>query len=210
MRKRAFLGILILVATGLAQSAPVPAVVQRPGQWTLEVRFGQPEQIVLPYGFDGQMRYWYTILTITNRTGQDVAFYPKCEIMTDTFQIVPAGVGVPNEVFEKIKERHQSQYPLLEPLGKVQDRLFQGEDNARDIAVIWRDFDPRATGFKIFVSGLSNEAAVVTHPIALDLEGEPLRVYLSKTLELDYALRGDPALRSDLEVAYKGKTWVMR
>ena len=227
MRRYVFYGTLWLIAGGLIQAAPQPAVVQRAGQWTLETRFEQPQQLVLPYGVNGETRFWYMILTVTNRTGQDVDFRPRCELMTDTFQIVPAGVGVPSVVFDKIKERHQSRYPFLESLGKVETRLvrspdkakvegaenllLQGEDNARDIAVIWPDFDPHATGFKVFISGLSNELAVINHPVVTDPNsGQPAKVFLLKTLQLDYGLRGDPTIRSAVELVYKGKSWVMR
>ncbi|MHC4361609.1 MAG: hypothetical protein ACYSTZ_02185, partial [Planctomycetota bacterium] len=69
----------------------------------------------------------------------------------------------------------------------------------------WPDFDARAKGMKIFVSGLSNETVATDHPIAKDK-----KVYLRKTLELSYDLRGDPALRSDAKLVYQNKRWVMR
>jgi hypothetical protein len=227
MRKGVLYGTLLLVAGGLLQAAPQPAVVQQAGQWTLETRFGQPLQLVLPYGVTGVTRFWYMILTVTNRTGQDIDFRPRCELMTDTFQIVPAGVDIPSVVFEKIKERHKSRYPFLERLGQAQTRLvrspdkarvegaenllLQGEDYAKDIAVIWPDFDPRAAQFKVFISGLSNELAVINHPTIIDPNtGKPAKVFLLKTLQLDYGLRGDPAMRSAVEPVYKGKSWVMR
>ncbi len=229
MRRCMLYGTLLLIVGGLLQAAPQPAIVQRAGQWTVETRFEQPQQMVLPYGVNGETRFWYMILTVTNRTGQDVDFHPRCELMTDTFQIVPAGVGVPSVVFDKIKERHQSRYPFLESLGKAETRLrvvqagqkpkiegeenllLQGEDNARDIAVIWPDFDTKAVTFKVFIGGLSNEIAVIDHPVVTDPNsGLPAKIFLRKTLQLDYALRGDPALRSAVEVVYKGKSWVMR
>jgi hypothetical protein len=227
MSKYVLYGTLVLMAGGLVQAAPQPAVVQRPGQWTVEIRFEQPQQLVLPYGANGETRFWYMILTVTNRTGQDVDFRPRCELMTNTFQVVPAGVGVPSVVFDKIKERHKSRYPLLESLGSAETRLvktsdktktpgsenllLQGEDNTRDIAVIWPDFDPRASSFKVFVTGLSNEVAVIDHPVNTDPNtGQPVKVFLRKTLQLDYTLRGDPAVRSAVELVYKGKNWVMR
>jgi hypothetical protein len=227
MRRYAFYGTLLLIASGLIQAAPQPVVVQRAGQWTLQTRFEQPQQLVLPYGANGETRFWYMILTVTNRTGQDIDFRPRCELMTDTFQIVPAGVGVPSVVFDMIKQRHQSKYPFLESLGKVETRLvrsadkskiegaenllLQGEDNARDIAVIWPDFDLKAATFKVFVTGLSNEMTAVNHPVAVDPnDGKPAKVFLQKTLQLDYSFRGDPALRSAVELVYKGKSWVMR
>jgi hypothetical protein len=227
MRTYVFYGTLLLIACGLVQAAPLPAVVQRQGQWTLETRFEQPQQLVLPYGTNGETRFWYMILTVTNRTGDDVDFRPRCELMTDTFQIVPAGVGVPSVVFDQIKERHKSQYPFLESLGKVETRiarnadkakiagsenlLLQGEDNSRDIAVIWPDFDSRAVSFKVFITGLSNEIATIDHPTVIDPNsGKPAKVFLRKTLQLDYRLRGDPAIRSAVESTYRSKTWVMR
>ena len=211
MKKRLFYGtILAAILAGLCVAAPKPAVVQKPGQWTVQVRYEHPQQLVLPWGEKGPSRFWYTILTITNRTGQDVEFYPRCELMTDTFQILPAGTGVPPMVFDRIKQRHAAAYPFLEPLEGVENRLLQGEDNAKDIAVIWRDFDPQATGFTVFITGLSNETAAVKHPVARDDLGLPVFVFLRKTLAVDYKLRGDSALRSSVEVAYEDQEWVMR
>ena len=210
MSKCLLYGTILAVLGNVALAAPEPAVVQRPGQWTLEVRYEQPRQIALPRVGSTPARFWYTILTVTNRTGQDADFYPRCELMTDTFQVVPSGMGVPPMAIEQIKQRHRSRYPLLESLSSVGSRILQGEDNARDILVVWPDFDLRAESFKIFITGLSNETAVVNHPIAVDASGQPVKVFLRKTLELDYALRGDPSLRDSVEVVYKDKAWVMR
>jgi hypothetical protein len=211
MKRYLLLGtVLAAVATGLSLAAPQPAIVQRAGQWTVEMKYEHPQQLVLPWGPNGESRFWYMILTVTNRTGQDVEFYPKCDLMTDTFDIVPAGRGVPPMVYDLIHQRHQGQYPFLEPLAGVSNRLLEGEDNAKDIAVVWQDFDPQAAGFAVFISGLSNETAVINHPVAVDGAGRPVPVYLRKTLELSYAFRGDPAIRPLVEVVYKGQDWVMR
>lgn len=202
--------VFTAILAGLCVAAPEPAIVQRPGQWTLDVRYEHPQQLVLPWGPTGGQVFWYTIVRVTNRTGMDVEFYPKCDLMTDTFQIVPAGRGVPPIAFEMVRQRHASEYPLLESLQSVPNRMLEGEDNARDVAVIWPDFDPQAASFHVFISGLSNETAVIPHPVARDTNGDPVPVYLRKTLELDYALRGDPVLRSAVEVVYRGQSWVMR
>lgn len=213
MRRRLLYGTVLtaVVATSLCFAAPEPAIVQRDGQWTLQVRYEPPMQIVLPGGPTGEIRYWYLIVSVTNRTGHDAEFYPKCDLMTDTFQIVPSGLAVPPAVFAAIKQRHQSRYPFLEPFQGVANRILEGEDNAKDLAIIWPDFDAQAQAFKIFLSGLSNETAVVPHPVAVDkTTNQPVPVYLRKTLQLTYALRGDPALRSAVEVVFKGQGWVMR
>jgi len=211
--KRVVCGIWVIWAVIACASlaAPEPAIVPAPGQWTVDVEFTHPQQIVLRRGPGNQpVRFWYTILTLTNHTGNDVDFYPKCDLMTDSFQILSAGRTVTPAVFEQIKTRHKSKYPFLEPLEQAGNKILEGEDNAKDIAVIWADFDDKATNIKLFITGLSNETAVVDHPISKDDAGTPLRVFLRKTLELSYDLKGDPALRSDASLTYKAKRWIMR
>lgn len=196
---------------GLCIGAPEPAIVPGPEDWTLEVQFEHPQQIVLNLkGAKQASRFWYTIVTLTNSTNRDVGFYPKCDLMTDTFQITPAGKGVSAAVFERIKRRHRRRYPFLELLERVDNKVLQGQDNTKDIAMVWPDFDNRAKGIKLFISGLSNETAAIDHPIAKDPAGEPVQVFLRKTLELSYDLGGDPAFRSDTKLVFEGKRWVMR
>ena len=211
--KRFLYGILGIwaIVTCTCLAAPEPAIVPAPGQWTLDVEFTHPQQMVLQRISDNQpVRFWYVILTLTNNTGKDVGFYPKCDLLTDTFQIVPAGKSVSPEVFERIRKRHEKRYPFLELLDKAGNKILQGEDNTKDIAIIWPDFDLEAKNIKLFITGLSNETAVVNHPVATDETGTPAKVYLRKTLQLSYDLKGDPALRDSVSLAYKEKGWVMR
>ena len=208
-----FCGTLAVFAvmSCVSWAAPQPAIVPGPGHWTLDVTFEHPQQIVLQMAGDAKpRRFWYTILTLTNRTSRDVDFYPACELMTDTFQIIPAGKGTPTVVFERIKRRHQSRYPFLEPLEKTGNKVLQGEDNTKDIAIIWPDFDAKAKEIKVFIAGLSNETAAIDHPIAKDKTGKPVKVFLRKTLEASYNLGGDPAFRSDARPIYKERRWIMR
>ena len=130
--------------------------------------------------------------------------------MTDTFQIIPAGKNVPSLVFKEIKQRHQLKYPYLEALSKTDNILLQGEDNTKDIAIIWPEFDIKARKITIFITGLSNETAVVENPLSKDENGEPTKIYLRKTLELNYALKGDPALSTNIGVSFLSKRWIMR
>lgn len=211
--KRLISGMFFALAATACVSlaAPEPAIVQGPGDWTVSVQFEHPQQMVLQRSvLEKPRRFWYTIVSLVNKTNDDVDFFPKCELMTDTFQIVPAGKSVPPAVFDLIKTRHLSKYPFLEPMEKADDRILQGDDNALDLAVIWQDFDTRAKAIKIFITGLSNETVAIDHPVAKDDAGLPVKVYLRKTLELDYKLRGDPVLRPDVGVVFEGKRWVMR
>ncbi len=206
------LSVFVFLACFCLAEVPEPAIVQGPGEWTVETRFTHPQQILLEGALPDSKprRFWYVILTVTNKTRRDVDFFAKCELMTDTFQIIRSGEDMPSVVFENIKRRHQDSYPFLELLQKTSNKLLEGEDNAKDLAIIWPDFDAKAKNIKIFITGLSNETAVVYHPIEKDELGQPKRVFLRKTLELDYDLGGDPAFRSDVKLIYNGKRWIMR
>jgi hypothetical protein len=203
--------VVLMVFSGLCQAAPKPAIVPGPDIWTVDAVFEHPRQVVMQSTVDkSKKRFWYTILTLTNKTKRDVDFYPKCELMTDTFEVIPVGKGVSGFVFERIKKRHKSKYPFLEDLGKTGNKILQGSDNAKDVAVIWQDFDPKAKQIKLYISGLSNEIVVVNHPTKKDDKGKPVKLFLRKTLELSYSVSGDAALRSNSDLKYAGKNWVMR
>lgn len=199
---------VVLLSAGLSLAAPKPAIVQGPLLWTAEATFEHLQQIVYqPTEQSKPRRFWYLILTVNNNTGRDVEFYPQCDLMTESFQILPAGKRVPQEIFEIVATLYRDKYPLLESLATADNRILQGEDNARDIALIWSDFDSAAKNIKLFITGLSNETAVVNAPGAGDTSQ---KVYLRKTLELSYHLKGDAAWRSNSDIAYQGHQWVMR
>jgi len=200
---------LVCTVTCFAMAAPKPAVVQRSQDWTVDVKYEPLQQIMLrPDDMSRPVRFWYLILTVTNNTGDDVEFYPHCELMTDTFEIIPAGKDVPPEVFEFIKARHRSLYPFLEQLDPSGMRILQGSDNTRDIAIIWPDFDMRAKEISLFIAGLSNETVAVDYPVVAS--GKPEKVFLRKTLELDYSFSGDPAFRAEPKITFAGSDWIMR
>jgi hypothetical protein len=192
----------------LAFTAPEPSIVDKPGDWTLNARYEQPRQIVL----DGtpNKRFWYIILTLTNKSGKDVAFYPECTLVTDTLATVPAEKGVSAVLFDRLKIRHNSKYPLLELLENAGNKILQGADNAKDIVIIWPDFDPKAKSVDIFIAGLSNQTVAVDHPTKKDADGQPVKIFLRKTLQLTYAISGDPAFRSEQKLKFVEKRWVMR
>jgi len=213
---RTWVCVLSVIAVGAFNTAagtyPEPAIVQSPSQWTLNVVYDQPQQITvrLP-GEKDPKRFWYIILTLTNEsTLTDAPFYPYCQLMTDTFQIVTAGKGVRKEVFDLIKIKHQGSYPFLERLDYVANKVLQGADNAVDIAVIWPDFDPQAKEVTLFIAGLSNETSAIHHPAKKDENGNPEMVYLRKTLALKYGIGGDPRLRDAAGLRLMDQTWVMR
>jgi len=204
------LGICAFTAC-LSIAAPEPAIVQGPNQWTVDTEFTHPQKVFIRRTSDNKpIIFWYIIITVTNNTSNDVDFYPKCDLMTDTFQIIPEGKDVIPAVFEQIKQRHKSRYQFLEPLSKVDNKLLEGEDNTKDIAVIWPDFDENASKITLFITGLSNETAVVNHPTAEDENGQAQKIFLRKTLELSYNVKNDPVSRNLVNVSFQGKRWIMR
>jgi len=199
---------VLLSVSAICCAAPEPAVVQGPSLWTAEVRFEPLRQLAFRRNGTGDtVRFWYTILTIENNCGVDIDFHPLCDLMTDTFQIIPAGKRVPPQVFDTIKARHATRYPLLEPIASARSRILQGEENAIDVAIVWPDFDIRAKRVQLFISGLSNETARINLPTAAPGSGQ---VYLRKTLELDFQFKGDSVWRSDEDIVLAGRRWVMR
>ncbi len=204
------LAIVALMA-GFSSAAPEPTLVPGPYDWTLDVKFEHPQQIMLRFKGEAKpRRFWYTILTLTNNTDMDVNFYPKCELMTDTFEIISAGQSTPPVAFDKIKRRHKARYPFLELWEKAGNRILQGEDNTKDIAIIWPDFDGKARGVDLFIAGLSNETVTVDHPTAKDQQGDPVKIYLRKTLRLNYSIRSDAAFRANAQLTFNEKSWIMR
>lgn len=208
--------VVLGLTAGVCYCAPEPAIVQGAGDWTVDVTFEPPRQIMVEgdpasSGAVSKLeRFWYIIIRLNNKTGRDVEFYPSAELMTDTFQVLAAGERTPERVFDEIKLRHQKAHPFLESLEKSGNRILQGNDNAKDIAIIWPDFEAEAKNIKFFIAGVSNETVAVEHPTAKDETGKPKKVFLRKTLEMNYDVGGDAALRSDARLTFKGNRWVMR
>jgi hypothetical protein len=206
-----FIAFLLMTAPA-SIGYPSPAVVQKVDQWTLKTVYSQPEQILLKLpGQETPQRFWYIILSVTNESPKDdVEFFPLCRLMTDTFQVIPADKKVPPGVFELIKQKHFGSYPFLESLDFKDHRIFRGKDNTRDFTIIWPDFDLKAKQINLFISGLSNETAVVENPKLKDEDGNPKKIFLQKTLQLKYAVAGDEKLRSNIKIKEINKDWVMR
>lgn len=205
---------MTLAVTAICYAYPKPAVVPAASDWNIDIEYSKPFQVSmnLPgdrYGTPPH-RFWYMIVTVTNNTARDVPFYPACNLVTDTFQIIPAGKGTMKVVFDKIKRLQQGRYPFLEQLEHVGKKLLQGEDNAKDIAIIWPDFDINAKNVNLCIAGLGNETVAIDHPINKDKNGDPEKVLLRKTLQLSYSIAGDRKFRSQADLKFKTKKWILR
>lgn len=212
--KRLFSVLLVLAVglTAVAAAFPEPAVVQKTSEWTLTVKYEEPQQITLRLpGRPAPERFWYIILSLTNEsTEQEVPFFPACELVTDNFEILGAGSGVPKGVFEAIKLKHQGGYPFLESLDFEDNRFYRGKDSTRDVVIIWKDFNLKAKEISLFIGGLSNETAMTLHPFKTDEQGNPEKIFLQKTLQLRYIVGADARLRDLATLKLLQQSWVMR
>lgn len=174
-----------------------------PRGWQLDFNYGQMQKIrlILP-GQTQAKTLWYLPYTVTNHTGRDINFYPRSHLLTDTNQLIEAMQGVDALAYPAIARLLGRE--LLEEELFVRGKLLQGEEYARESVIIFRDFDPKAVGFKVFVSGLSNETALVRDPIT----GK--KTSLAKTLQLTYGLGGDRFSSPELVAELKDRQWIMR
>ena len=171
--------------------------------WQLDFKYGPMKQIrlVLP-GKSSPETFWYMTYTVTNNTGRDVDFYPHSYIFTDTGQLIEDVQGVDALAYPVIAKLLGRE--LMEEELFLRGKLLQGEENARESVIIWRDFDPKSVAFKVFISGLSGERAWVTDPMS----GK--KFALVKTLQLSYGLGGDRYMSAELTAELKDRDWIMR
>ena len=201
-------GWTFIAVTGLALLAwstvwGYPRPHPSPRGWQLDFKYGPMKQIrlVLP-GQSVPKTFWYMHYTVTNNTGRDVEFFPRAHLFTGTGQLIEAMQGVDALAYPTIAKMLGRE--LLEQELFVRGKLLQGEENARESVIIWRDFDPRAISFKVFVSGLSGEAAWVKDPMS------GRKIALVKTLQLSYGLTSDRTVVTEQTAERKDKEWIMR
>lgn len=213
------------LTTATADAAPEPSKLNQ--SWQLDFRFEPPRRITVQLPDQEQpTTYWYVLCTVTNRTDEDVLFYPRFTLLTNTCQTIEAGQDVNPAAYTAIKKRHHATYPLLQPMVSAIGRVLQGQDNAIDTVAIWKDFDPKADNFTIFVSGLSGETQPIRNP-AYDRQADentdatgdadtnkaaqPEFFYLRKTLRIQYAIPSDPVTRTKARPYRSTRMdWIMR
>jgi hypothetical protein len=110
--------------------------------------------------------------------------------------------------------------PIARDLTGITGKILQGEDNAKRGIVVFKDFDPEAGAFDIFLSGLSGETARIDLPVPVKVtrmgaggeleQVEVNQLVLTKTLRLRYELRGDLEARIETDSVLIKQDWVMR
>jgi hypothetical protein len=210
--------MLLVLLGGSAQTAPKPSDISTSWQLDFQVQDPKPVRLEVP-GQKGLVTFWYVEYTVSNQTNEEQVFVPDFVLYTDNGQILRAGQDVPGTVFRSIKETLNE--PLLKDQADISGRILRGSNNAKQGVMIFRDIDPEAGAFDIFVGGLSGETAVVQlpNPIPMttyDREKKKQvvemrdKIVLSKTLDLSYSLPGAASARFKSLPTLLAKTWVMR
>ncbi|HSW47051.1 MAG TPA: hypothetical protein VLM89_15920 [Phycisphaerae bacterium] len=215
MRKYIYLMTLCATLGTPAALAEVPAPAIAPTSWELRFRYHDPQRVaVMVPGRPEPVVYWYMLYSVENPGDKEIDFYPRFDLVTDTLKVVHGEIKVSPEAFQAIQRR--SNNPLLVTPEKALGTLRCGQDQARHSVAIWRDFDPQARTFTVFVSGLSGEFKRVPNPIydpnKPEDAGNKRFFLLRKTLEIPYKL---PAGVSERAVAVpqrlpEQQKWIMR
>jgi len=197
----------------LTLAAPQTGVVS--SSWQLDFKFHDPQRIILRLPGDNHLTtFWYMLFEVTNLTGEDRTFYPSFRLVTDTLQVVEGGADVSPSVYDAIAARHKGEFPFFAPPSKVTGLLLQGEENSRASAAVFRTFDPEASSFTVFVSGLSGDIEQVPNPSFNDKQdesdGNQRFFFVRRTLAIVYDLPGDPTTRDRAAPIRRTRQWVMR
>ena len=183
--------------------------------WQLDFKFHDPQRIVLQLpGQDEPSIYWYVLYTVTNNTGQDVQFFPSFKLVTDNLQVVDGGDEVSPTVYSTIFDRHRPEFRFITTPAKVTGLLLQGEENSRTSVAVFKDFDPGASEFTMYVGGLSGEIARTPNPSfdpkKPESDTNPRGFVFRRTLAVTYAFPSDESSRVVASPIRKNREWVMR
>ncbi|MHC4063725.1 MAG: hypothetical protein ACYSUI_04395 [Planctomycetota bacterium] len=214
-RLSAILTVLALAIAPGDDTAAAPEPSLSPQSWELDFEFRDPTRITLTLPGDSQpTTFWYLLYSVTNNTGDEIEFYPSFHLVTDTLQVVEGGSNISPRVYEAIRARHKKEHPFMVDPPAVFGLLKQGEDNRLTSAAVFRNFDPEASHFTIYVGGLSGELARLSNPAFDPLKAESDKnsrsFVLRKTLAIEYDLPGDSRTRARAVPTRVKRDWVMR
>jgi hypothetical protein len=151
---------------------------------------------------DSGKHYWYMTYEVVNKTGAEIRFSPRIELVVDDGVILGQGEGVPSGVIQKLK-KHLGD-ALLEDHFEILGEVLPGKENAKSGLVVFRADKLDPTELTVMVQGLSRETEKKPHPKT----GEP--VVLRKTVRIDYLVPGDPKPRGSATYPIVQQGWIFR
>jgi len=206
-------GVFVCLAPWVGWCAP-PAE-PFPKTWQLEFSFYDPQRVSLQLPGDRhETVFWYVLYQVTNLTGRDVEFYPSFRLVTDTLREVEGGAEISPRVYDVLAARHKREFPFLVGPSKITGLLLQGEENSRASVAVFREFDPDASSFTIYVSGLSGDVVRLASP-AFDAKKPEsdtnVRSFLlRRTLAVRYDVPGDRKTSPLALPIRRSREWVMQ
>lgn len=197
-----------------------------PVSWQFDLKFLEPRRIQVMVPGKGEETFWYMVYTVTNTSDSTQPFFPRFQIVTDDLKVYDTDMGIERTVFDAIRERHKLTHPYLVPPSQAIGDLKVGDDNARESVAIWRNVEMPGENFTIYVTGLSGETLSIKNPTydpkqpevqrlmvdgrEREVDVNPRRFTLRKTLELRYRLPAAGPARYSAEPERVQMRWIMR
>ena len=206
-------GLCILLGAAALPLTGQVAPRDDPTPWQVTFRFQDPQRVsVFMPGRTEPIVYWHVLYTVENNTKSEIDFYPEFELVTDTLRKVRSERKVSPEAFKAVQRRAGD--PLLLTPEKMVGRLLRGRERARHGVALFRDFDPKAKAFTLYVSGLSGRWGKIKNP-AFDAKQpeskkNPRYFVLRETLAVPYKFPGSESLRSHAvpQRVVKDQRWI--
>jgi len=189
-------GVCVTGTTAVAQSETV--ALTNPKK---ELVF-TPSELRLFKDPDSGKHYWYMTYDVVNKTGAEVRFSPRIDLVTDDGVILGQGEGVASGVIAKLKKHLAND--LLEDHFEILGEVLPGKENAKSGLVVFRADKLDPTELTVMVHGLSRETKKEAHPKTGEL------VVLRRAIELSYLVPGDPKPRGSMTYPIVGQRWIFR
>ena len=151
---------------------------------------------------DSGKHYWYMTYEVVNKTGAEIRFSPRIELVVDDGVVLGQGEGVSSGVIQKLK-KHLGD-ALLEDHFEILGEVLPGKENAKSGLVVFRADSLEPTELFVMVHGLSKETKKEPHPKT----GEP--VVLRKTAEISYLVPVNPKPRGSTTYPIMSQRWIFR
>ncbi|MFM1805144.1 MAG: hypothetical protein RL136_2023 [Planctomycetota bacterium] len=199
----AFAIVASFAGTGVASPVPVASPEARApiALGAKDLAF-TPTELRLYKDPDTGKHYWYMTYEVVNKTGKEVRFSPRVELVVDDGVVLSQGEGVPSDVVQKLKKHLGDE--LLEDHFEILGEVLPGKENAKSGLVVFRADSLSPTELTVMVQGLSRDSRKEPHPKT----GEP--VVLRKTARLDYLVAGDPRPRGATTYPIVNQEWIFR
>ena len=183
---------------GTASAAPSPVAASAAAR---DLDF-DPSELRLFKDAESGKHFWYMTYEVVNKTGSEVRFAPRIDLVVDDGRILAQGEGVPSGVVRSIKSFLGNE--LLEDQFEILGQVLPGKEHAKSGLVVFRADDLNPTELTVMVQGLSKETEKRPHPKSGEM------VTLRKTVRIDYLVPGDPKPRGSMTYPLVNREWIFR